>query len=233
MAMLTERPARPVRWRRDLRAACFWAALALGGVAVAKELALSDLVVALAAAPAVVGLRDAVRALGSRRAGKLAERVASRLRSALGADFVVLTEYAPRDGSAVVPLVVVGPPGIFVVEPNDEDATFGCYRDGWHRLEAQGVRHLADSPSRRARDGAARVRTDISSGGHIRAKVDAFVLLERGRGDGCASSPVPVVCGTDALARALLALAPRREASARYTRAVAEALTQPLTVATA
>ena len=107
----------------------------------------------------------------------------------------------------------------------------GCYNDGWHRVEAQSLHHLAYSPSRTARDNAARVRSDISGGGHLRVVVDAFVLLERGSGEDCASCTVPVVCGVDALAARLRARAPRSEASARLVQAVADALTNPLAVA--
>ena len=105
------------------------------------------------------------------------------------------------------------------------------YNDGWHRIAPQGLHHLADSPSRRARENAARVRSDISGGGHIRTSVDAFVLIERGTGDDCASSTVPVVCGVDALAARLRSRTPRVEVSARQVQAVADALTRPLAVA--
>lgn len=230
MAILASRATRPVRWRRHLRAACFWLALALGITAVANELA-GPLAVVLMIPPLVLGLREYARAFGARSGGKLAERVAGRLMTELGPEYVVLTEYAPRDGSEIVPLVVVGPSGIFAIEPLGEVAKFGCYQDGWHRIEPQGLHHLATSPSRRARDHAARVRSDISGGGHLRAAVDAYVLIERGTGDDCATSTVPVVCGVDALAQLLRSRAPRSEASARQVQAVADALIHPMAVA--
>ena len=230
MAILASRATRPVRWRRNLRAACFWLALALGTAAVAKELA-GPLFYVLMLPPLVLSVRECIRALGARDGGRLAERVADKLTTALGPQYVVLTEYPPRDGGPVVPVVVVGPSGIFAIEPIGEDAVFGCYNDGWHRVEAQGVHHLADSPSRHARDNATRVRTDISGGGHIRTNVDAYVLLERGTGDDCASSPVPVVCGVEALAERIRSRAVRSETSARQVQAVADALTHPLAVA--
>ena len=229
MAILASRATRPVRWRRNLRAACFWLALALGTAAVAKELA-GPLFYALMLPPLVLSAREYIRALGARDGGRLAERVADNLTTALGPQYVVLTEYAPRDGGPVVPIVVVGPSGICAIEPIGEDAVFGCYNDGWHRIETQGLRHLAESPSRHARDNATRVRTDISSG-HIRTNVDAYVLLERGSGDDCASSPVPVVCGVEALAERIRSRAVRSETSARQVQAVADALTHPLAVA--
>ena len=230
MAILATRATRPVRWRRDLRAACFWLALALGTAAVARELA-GGFYYAICVPPLVFGIRESISALGARSAGKLAEHVADKLTTALGPEYVVLTEYAPRDRAAVVPVIVVGPSGIAAIEPLGGNAKYGCYNDGWHRVTDQGMQHLAESPSRRARQNAARVRSDISGGGHIRTKVDAYVLIERGTGDDCASSTVPVVCGIDALAERLRSRAPRSEASARSVQAVADALTHPLAVA--
>jgi len=230
VAILASRTSRPVRWRRNLRAACFWLALALGTSAVSKELA-GPLFYLLAIPPFALAIREAVRALGARSSGIVAERVTDKLSAALGPEYVVLTEYPPRDGGPVVPIIVVGPSGISAIEPLGEDAKYGCYNDGWHRVDPQGLHHLADSPSRRAREDATRVRTDISGGGHIRTKVDAYVLIERGVGDDCASSTVPVVCGVEALAERLRSRAPRSEASARHVQAVADALTRPLAVA--
>ena len=221
-----------MRWRRNLRAACFWLAFALGTAAIANELA-GSLYYLLTAPPLFFGARELMAALRARDSGRLAERVADRLTTELGPEYVVLTEYPPRDGGEVVPLVVVGPSGIFAIEPLGEDAKFGCYRDGWHRIEQQGLHHLATSPSRRARDHAARVRSDISGGGHIRTLVDAYVLLERGTGEDCASSTVPVVCGVDALAHQIKSRSPRWVASATQVHAVADALMHPLAVATA
>ena len=219
-----------MRWRRNLRAACFWLSLALGTSAVARELA-GQLLYILAMPPLALAIREAIRALGARESGIVAERVTDKLSAALGPEYVVLTEYPPRDGGAVVPIIVVGPSGISAIEPLGEDAKYGCYNDGWHRVTDQGMQHLAESPSRHARQNAARVRSDISGGGHIRTKVEAYVLIERGTGDDCASSTVPVVCGIDALAERLRSRAPRSEASARLVQAVADALTHPLAVA--
>ena len=232
VAILASRATRPVRWRRHLRAACFWLALAFGTAAIAREIALA-LLYLLTLPPIALGIREAVRAIGAREGGKVAERVSDELQTLLGPEFLVLAEYAPRDGGAVVPLVVVGPSGIFTIEPLGDDAAYGCYQDGWHRIEATGLHHLADSPSRRARDDAGRVRSDISGGGHIRTKVEACVLIERGAGDDCASSTVPVVCGTTALAERLRSRSPRAGVSPREVQAMADALIHPLAVATA
>jgi hypothetical protein len=230
VAILASRTTRPVRWRRNLRAACFWLALGLGTAAIAKELG-GPLVYLLAVPPLALAIREGIRALGARDSGIVAERVTDKLTTALGPEYVVLTEYPPRDGGAVVPVIVVGPSGISAIEPLGDVAKYGCYNDGWHRVDPQGFHHLADSPSRRAREDATRVRTDISSGGHIRTRVDPYVLIERGVGDDCASSTVPVICGIDALAERLRSHATVSEASARQVQAVADALTRPLAVA--
>ncbi len=162
MATLILEKPRPVRWRRRLRGACFWTAVALATIALVEELELNAAVAALAIPAAVLALRDLVRALRFRREGRLAERVSKGLRDELGDEYVVLTEYEPRDGLAEhVAIVVVGPPGIFVVEPVAGDA------------------------------------------------------------------------GVHALARELRSRAPRSDASPRYTRAVAEALTHPVPIAVA
>ena len=230
MAILASRTSRPVRWRRDLRAACFWLALTLGAAAVLKEIAGSFYYV-LCIPPLALAVRELSGALRTRADGKLAERVAEKLTTALGPEYVVLTEYAPRGGGPVVPVIVVGPGGISAIEPLGDAATYGCYNDGWHRVEAQGLHHLPVSPSRRAREDASRVRSDISGGGHIRTQVEPYVLIERGSGDDCASSTVPVICGVDALAARLRSRATRSETSARQVQAVADALTRPLAVA--
>jgi len=222
VAILASRATRPVRWRRQLRAACFWLALGLGSAAVARELG-ESIYYALCIPPLALSVRELIRAFGA--------RAADGLTNALGPDYLVLTEYAPRAGTGVVPVIVVGPSGISAIEPLGEDAAFGCYHDGWHRIAPQGLHHLADSPSRRARENAARVRSDISGGGHIRTSVDAYVLIERGTGEDCASSTVPVVCGVDALAARLRSRTPRVEVSASQVQAVADALTRPLAVA--
>lgn len=232
MAILASGTRRPVRWRRHLRAACFWLALAFGTAAVAREIA-GPLVYLLTLPPIALGIREALRAMGAREGGKIAERVSDKLQTLLGPEFLVFTEYAPRGGGAVVPLVVVGPSGIFTIEPLAGGVAYGCYQDGWHRIEATGLHHLAVSPSRRAREDAARVRSDISSGGHIRTTVEPCVLIERGTGDDCASSTVQVVCGVATLAERLRSRSPRAGVSPREVQAVADALIHPLAVATA
>src|SRR5438552_4033564 len=57
VAILASRATRPVRWRRHLRAACFWLAVALGTAAVAKEL-LGPFIYVLMLPPLGFGLRE-------------------------------------------------------------------------------------------------------------------------------------------------------------------------------
>jgi len=102
VAILASRATRPVRWRRQLRAACFWLALGLGSAAVARELG-ESIYYTLCVPPLALAARDLIRAFGARAAGRLAERVADGLTNALGPDYLVLTEYAPRAGTGVVP----------------------------------------------------------------------------------------------------------------------------------
>src|SRR5207247_5758371 len=87
VAILASRATRPVRWRRHLRAACFWLAVALGTAAVAKDVVGPFLYVVMFP-PLAFGVRELMKALGARDAGKLAERVAERLTTALGPEYV-------------------------------------------------------------------------------------------------------------------------------------------------
>jgi len=181
------------------------------------------------------GLRTAFAALvahGPR--AQLAERAAAQLGQRLPADYVVLARYAPRDdGSDVVPLVVVGPHGVLVVEPRDEDGALVCYQDHWYRRSGPaGSSHpLAGSPSKRARFNAARVKSDLASGGFIYTPVEGVVVLTRGKAEDVGSSCVPVIVGMDALVRHLESHSQRDTATER-TQALVGALSGPIRVAT-
>ena len=116
------------------------------------------------------GLRSAFAVLaGGGSRGRLAERAAAYLGERLSTDYVVLARYAPRDVSSdVVPLVILGPHGVLVVELRDEEGALVCYQDHWYRRTAPGVSHpLSDSPSKRAhakaqlRDRIERMRTEL------------------------------------------------------------------------
>src|SRR5438046_9887030 len=107
VAILASRATRPVRWRRQLRAACFWLALGLGTAAAARELGASAYY-ALCVPPLALAVRDLIRAFGARAAGRLAERVADGLTNALGPDHRRPPAHAPRAGTGRVPGLSVG-----------------------------------------------------------------------------------------------------------------------------
>ena len=178
------------------------------------------------------GLRSAFTALADRPRTRLAERVAAYLGERLSTDFVVLTRYAPRDVSSdVVPLVVLGPHGVLAVEPRDEEGALVCYQDHWYRRTGPGVSHpLSDSPSKRARANAARVKSDLASGGFIYTPVDGVVVLTRGQPDDVGSSCVPVLAGMDALVRHLESHS-QRDSSVEHTRELVGALSSPIRLA--
>jgi hypothetical protein len=179
------------------------------------------------------GLRSAFTALaGHGPRARIAERAAAYLVERLSTDYVVMARYAPRDVSSdLVPLVVLGPHGVLVVEPRDEEGALACYQDHWYRRTGPGVAHpLSDSPSKRARSNAARVKSDLASGGFIYTAVEGVVVLTRGQPDDVGSSCVPVIAGMDALVRHLEAH-PQRDSSAERTRALVGALSGPIRLA--
>ena len=182
------------------------------------------------------GLRRALSALGgaSERA-RLAGDVAAYLRERLPADYVVLTRYAPRDGSdSEVPVVVVGPHGVLVVEPRDEEGDLVCYQDHWYRGGVARMSHaLRDSPSNRARWNASRVKNDLASGGFIYTSVEAVVVFTRGHLQDARSSCVSVCAGLDDLVRQLLLHAPSAEATSERTRSLVDALARPIRLVSA
>src|SRR5258708_5548720 len=75
VAILASRATRPVRWRRHLRAACFWLAIALGTAAVAKDV-VGPFLYVLMFPPLGFGIRELMKALGARDAGRLSQPVA-------------------------------------------------------------------------------------------------------------------------------------------------------------
>ncbi len=178
------------------------------------------------------GLRSAFSLLASHGPrARLAERTAAYLGERLSTDCVVMARYAPRDGADVVPLVVLGPHGVLVVEPRDEEGGLVCYQDHWYRRSGPGFSHpLSDSPSKRARGNAARVKSDLSSGGFIYTRVEGVVVLTRGQADDVGSSCVPVIAGMDALVRHLETHA-RPDGSAERTHALVGALSGPIRLA--
>jgi len=227
------------RWRRHLRAACFWASLAGFTIVLAHELA-ADVAAAVLATPATVfALRESIRMFRLRRAHGRAARTAAALRAALPDGFVVLAGYEPRDGvDRDAGIVVVGPTGVHVIEPRETTGGLACHQDAWYRTDANGVlRRIDGSPSQHARENAARVRSDISSGGYIRMPVDSAVLVTGGPVTGAASASVPVLEGIPAavafLERPVRSAESHERVPAERTRALVDALLGPSRLATA
>jgi hypothetical protein len=235
------------RWRRTLRTGLFWLALGLGAatlsyacdpVVAARSLGfqLRETMVffALVPIPALaLGVRSLALALRLRAASDVAERAASYLEEHLPESFVVVSHFAPRDGGDDVPLVIVGPPGVLVVQPREQEGEVVCVRDIWYRSRAQGIGRRLPGPSvsRVARWNGGRVRRDLATGGFVRVSVEACVVFMGGARVGdVASSCVPVYEGLDALVTHLeedLQL----QSSPMRTRALADALVGPARLA--
>src|SRR5438105_14055678 len=125
-------PPEKRRWRRTLCAGLFWTALGLGTATISYALSLemaaeslgfdrrfAELFLALIPIPPLaLGVHGLALALRLRAASALADRTASYLAEHLPEGYVVVPHYAPRDGGDdEVPMVVIGPPGILVIEP--------------------------------------------------------------------------------------------------------------------
>jgi hypothetical protein len=207
-------PARR-RWRRTLRAGLFWTALGLGTATISYALSVdiaarslgfdrrvADLFFALIPIPPLaLGLHGLAFALRLHTASALADRTAAYLADHLPEGYVVVPHYGPRDGGdEEVPMVVIGPPGVVVIEPRDEAGEVLCYDDDWYRKQKYGVgrRFNGQSPSQRARWNAARVRGDISVD-PARTPVDALVVFTNAHVADGSSSCVPVLEGLPAI----------------------------------
>ncbi|MGH2450256.1 MAG: hypothetical protein ACRDGE_03090 [Candidatus Limnocylindria bacterium] len=135
------------------------------------------------------------------RSRREAEAIARTLRERLGETVRVIAPYRPRDGGdRAVPLVLLGPLAVLVVEPCAAEGDLVCYQDHWYARRGTAQRRIDDAPSTRARWNAARVRSDIATGGFMHVVIDAAVVVTRGRVLDCASSCVPVLDGVEALA---------------------------------
>ena len=111
--------------------------------------------------PLALGVHGLAFALRLRTASALADRTAAYLTDHLPEGYVVVPHYGPRDGAdEEVPMVVIGPPGVVVIEPRDEAGEVLCYEDDWYRKQKYGVgrRYHGQSPSQRARWNAAGAR---------------------------------------------------------------------------
>jgi hypothetical protein len=215
MSVLGTVPPAMRRWRRTLRAGLFWTALGMGAATISYALTLdvaarslgfeprfTEVFFALIPIPPLaLGVHGLALALRLRAASALADRTAEYLSDHLPESYVVVPHYAPRDGTdEEVPMVVIGPPGVVVIEPRDEAGEVLCYEDNWYRKRKYGVgrRFHGPSPSQRARWNAARVRGDISVD-TARTPVEGVVVFTSAHlADGSRSS-VPVLEGLPAI----------------------------------
>ena len=227
-------------WRRTLRAGLFWTALGLGAATIsyacdadlaARSLGFdrtaSILFFALVPIPSLaLGVRGLALALRLRDAARLAEGVRSYLATHLPAGFVVVPHYRPLDGGDdEIPLLVIGPAEVTVVQPRADEGVIRCSEDYWYRERAYGVgrRLPGASVSQLARRNASRVRRDLATGGFARTRVEPLVLFTAARLGDVSSSTVPAVAGLDE-AVAHLARISSSESHPDRTRAVASAL---------
>jgi Nuclease-related domain len=212
-------PARR-RWRRTLRAGLFWTALGLGAATITYALTLdmaarslgfdrrfAELFFGLIPIPPLaLGVHGLALSLRLRAASALADRMAAYLAEHLPDGYVVVPHYGPRDGADdEVPMVVIGPPGVVVIEPRDESGEVLCYDDHWYRKQKYGVgrRFQGQSPSQRARRNAMRVRGDMSIDPAC-TPVEAVVVFTIAHIADVSSSSVPALEGLPAIVDRLI-----------------------------
>jgi len=203
------------RWRRTLRAGLFWTALGLGAATISYALTLEVAARSLGfdrrfaeiffslipIPPLALGIHGLALALRLRAASALADRTAAYLEDHLPGGYVVVPHYGPRDGAEdEVPMVVIGPPGVVVIEPRDEAGEVVCHEDLWYRKQKYGVgrRFNGQSPSQRARWNASRVCGDISVDS-TRTPVEAVVVFTSAHIASVSSSSVPALEGLPAI----------------------------------
>jgi len=212
-------PARR-RWRRTLRAGLFWTALGLGAATITYALTIdmaarslgfdrrfAELFFGLIPIPPLaLGVHGLALSLRLRAASALADRTATYLAEHLPESYVVVPHYGPRDGADdEVPMVVIGPPGVVVIEPRDEAGEVLCYDDHWYRKHKYGVgrRFQGQSPSQRARRNALRVRGDMSIDPAC-TSVEGVVVFTSAHIADVSSSSVPALEGLPAIVDRLI-----------------------------
>lgn len=172
-------PTRP--WRAAFRGGLAVLAVALAAAAFVTELDLAasqPLAALLPIAGVALGVVLLVRALPRLARDGRVRRLAADVRDALPIEFAVLAGYLPRDaGDGEIDLVIVGPTGVFAVAVCETSGTLACHEDIWYRQHAPSTWRLTQSPSRRARRDAARLRADVASGGFVRTAVEPVVLF--------------------------------------------------------
>jgi hypothetical protein len=235
------------RWRRTLRAGLYWTALGLGSASIsyacdpdvaARSLGFDRTVATLFFAlvpipPIALGIRGLALSLRERAGWDAARRTAMYLAARLPESYVVIAHYAPRDaGDDDVPIIVVGPSGVVVIEPRLDEGDVVCIDDHWYRRRAHGVgrRMKGMSPSARARRNVGRVRRDLTRGGFARTPVVPFVVFTSARVVEASSLSVPALEGLDAVVAELIRAADPETTPARM-RALAEALVGPTRLA--
>jgi len=198
-----------------LRAGLFWTALGLGAATISYALTLDVAARSLGfdrrfaeiffslipIPPLALGVHGLALALRLRAASALADRTAAYLEDHLPGGYVVVPHYGPRDGAEdEVPMVVIGPPGVVVIEPRDEAGEVVCHEDLWYRKQKYGVgrRFNGQSPSQRARWNASRVCGDISVDS-TRTPVEAVIVFTSAHIVGVSSSSVPALEGLPAI----------------------------------
>jgi hypothetical protein len=208
------------RWRRTLRAGLFWTALGLGAATISYALTVDAAARSLGfdrrfaelffgllpIPPLALGVHGLALALRLRTASALADRTAAYLSDHLPEGYVVVPHYGPRDGvEDEVPMVVIGPPGVVVIEPRDEGGDVLCYDDNWYRKQKHGVgrRFQGRSPSDRARWNASRVRGDIAVD-PTPTPVEAVVVFTSAHIALMTRSSVPAVEGLPAIVERLV-----------------------------
>lgn len=208
------------RWRRTLRAGLFWTALGLGAATISYALTLDTAARSLGfdrrfaeiffslvpIPPLALGIHGLALALRLRAASALADRTAAYLADHLPEGYVVVPHYGPRDGADdEVPMVVIGPPGVVVIEPRDDAGEVVCHDDHWYRRQKYGVgrRFQGQSPSQRARRNASRVRGDISVDPAC-TPVEAVVVFTSAHIADVSSSSVPALEGLPAMVARLV-----------------------------
>jgi hypothetical protein len=168
----------------------------------AFDLRLAELFFALIPIPPLaLGVHGLALALRLRAASALADLAATYLSDHLPEGYLVVPHYGPRDGADdEVPMVVIGPPGVVVIEPRDEAGEVLCFEDHWYRKHKYGVgrRFQGVSPSQRARRNAARVQGDMSVDA-ARTSVEAVVVFTSAHLADVSSSSVPACEGLPAI----------------------------------
>lgn len=228
--------ARP--WQLPLRSGLFSLANSFGASAVVAELhvgggdirtAVAGVLVPLAGM--VLGVVLLVRALPKlARDGRL-RLFSAKVRDALPEEFALITGYVPRDAAdGAIDMIIVGPTGVFAVEMCESAGTLACYEDIWYRKHTTSAWRVDASPSVAARRNAERLRSDVRTGGFVRATVEPLVVLVYGHTVELTGCSAAVAEGVEGLVRQVR-LWNRAPLSDQRARAIARTLSGTLGIA--